>query len=90
MCACVCCRPVLVVASAPAVATRSDPNIQTRIVKGIVNRVFTICSEKHIEEELQFLIDMFVENDYGMSAVKRVITQVRERRTQNNRTAGGS
>ena len=31
---------------------------------------------------------MCVENGYGMSEVKRVITQVRERRTQNNRTAG--
>ena len=28
---------------------------------------------------------MFVENGYGMSEVKRVIAQMRERRTQNSR-----
>ena len=67
-----------------------DPNIQTGIIKGFVNRAFTICSEKHIEEELQFLIDIFVENGYEMSEVKRVIAQVKERRTQNTRTAGES
>ena len=65
-----------------------DPNIQTGIVKRFVNRAFTICSETHIEEVLQFVIDMFVENGYGLSEVKRVIAQVRERQTQNNRTAG--
>ena len=65
-----------------------DPNIQTGIIKGFVNRAFNICSETHIKEELQFLIDMFVENGYPMSNVKSVIAQVRERRTKNTRTAG--
>ena len=65
-----------------------DPNIQTGIIKGFVNRAFTNCSETHIKEELQFLIDMFVENGYPMSNVKSVIAQVRERRTKNTRTAG--
>ena len=35
-----------------------DPNIQIGIIKGFVNRAFTICSETHIKEELQFLIDV--------------------------------
>ena len=67
-----------------------DPNIQTGIIKGFVNRAFTICGEKHIEEELQFLIDIIVVNGCVKSEVKRVIAQVRKRRMENTRTKGES
>ena len=60
-----------------------DPNIQTGIIKGFVNRALTICSEIHIEEELKFLIDMFIENGYESSEVERIITQVRNKRRPN-------
>ena len=63
-----------------------DPNIQAGIIKGFVNRALTICTELHIEEELKFLLDVFVENGYENSDVQRIIDEVRNKRVLNVET----
>ena len=40
----------------------TDPSITKSIFKGFLHRTHTICSEKYIKEERQFLVDMFAEN----------------------------
>ena len=56
------------------------------ILKGFVNRAFTICSDIHIEEELKFLSDVFTENGYKTSEVKRTIEEVRKKRKKHEET----
>ena len=39
------------------------PNTTKGIFKGFLYRTHTICSEKYIKQEVQFLIDMLVGNE---------------------------
>ena len=39
-----------------------DPSINKSVFKGFLHQAHTICSEKLIKEEIQFLVNMFVEN----------------------------
>ena len=56
-----------------------DPGIQKGIIKGFVNRALTICSDNHIDDELKFLTDVFVENGYQISEVQRAIAEVKDK-----------
>ena len=38
------------------------PNVS--VFKGFLSRVYKICSEHYIDEEIQFLINAFTENGY--------------------------
>ena len=61
-----------------------DPKILNGIFKGFVHRAFTLCSETYIDQELQFLVAMFVENGYEKQHLKKLITEIKQRRTQTN------
>ena len=39
-----------------------DPALTRGIFKGLVSKAKKLCSEKYFDEELNFLVDMFVEN----------------------------
>ena len=39
-----------------------DPKILRGVFKGFIERAISLCSKKYIEEEINFLIDIFVEN----------------------------
>ena len=54
-----------------------DPKVIKGIFKGFVHRAFTICSKKYVEEEIQFLTDMFIENGYDRPYLEEIIKQVR-------------
>ena len=41
-----------------------DPSITKSVFKGFLHRAHTICSEKYIKEEIQFLVNMLVENGH--------------------------
>ena len=61
-----------------------DPKILNGIFKGFVHRAFTLCSEQYIDQELQFLVEMFTENGYEKDHLKKLINEIRQKRTQNN------
>ena len=37
-------------------------NVSVSVFKGFLSRAYKICSERYIDEEIQFLIDVFTEN----------------------------
>ncbi|XP_065678453.1 uncharacterized protein LOC136093394 [Hydra vulgaris] len=47
-----------------------DPKIINGIFKGFVHRTLYLCSDNNIEQELLFLVDVFVENGYKCSCKK--------------------
>ena len=47
------------------------PSRTKRVFKGFLHRAHTICSEKYIKEEIQFLVNMFGENGH-----KRIFLEV--------------
>ena len=40
------------------------PTVSVSVFKGFLSRAYKICFERYIDEEIQFLIDLFTENGY--------------------------
>ncbi|XP_065678811.1 uncharacterized protein LOC136093634 [Hydra vulgaris] len=56
-----------------------DPQILNGIFKGFVHRAFNVCSQKHIENELKFFIQVFVENGYKYSNLIKIIKEIKRK-----------
>jgi predicted GIY-YIG superfamily endonuclease len=54
-----------------------DPKVLKGVFKGFVHRAFTLCSDKHIDEELSFLVNSFKENGYSESILTGVVDSYR-------------
>ena len=50
-----------------------NPALIRGIFKGFVSRAKKLCSEKYLEEELKFLIDMFAENGRDRNYLSSII-----------------
>ena len=57
-----------------------DPKILDGIFIGFVNRAYAICDDKYIEKELQFLINVFAENEYDINRLKSLIKKFNQKR----------
>ena len=40
--------------------------------KGFLSRAYKICSQRYIDEEIQFLIDAFRENGYERNTLEKI------------------
>ena len=56
-----------------------DPKIQCGIIKGFIHRAFAICSKTHIEQELKFLTEVFIENGYEYSEIIKSIADIKNK-----------
>ena len=54
-----------------------DPKVLRGTFTGFVNRAFSICSEKHVKEETNFLVTTFVENGYDEKELKKIVEKVK-------------
>ena len=59
-----------------------NPALIRGIFKGFVSRARKLCSEKCLEEELKFLVDMFVENGHDRNHLYSLIREYK-RQTPN-------
>ena len=50
-----------------------DEEIKYGVFKGFVHRAKMICSEKHLKDELELLVSMFVENGYKEKPLRNII-----------------
>ena len=57
-----------------------DTKILDGIFIGFVNRAYAICDDKYIEEELQFLTNVFVANEYDINRLKSLIEKFNQKR----------
>ena len=48
------------------------PNVSVSVFKGFISRAYNICSERYIDEEIQFLIDVFTENGYERKTLEKI------------------
>ena len=53
-----------------------DPQVLKGIFKGFVYRALKICSSNFFEKEIDFLINVFVENGYPQSSLKKMADEV--------------
>ena len=61
-----------------------DPKVLDGIFKGFVHRALTLCSDKYVEQELQFLIETFVENGYNESKLRNIVTDMKRKQVGND------
>ena len=47
-------------------------NVSVSVFKGFLSRAYKICSERYIDEEIQFLITVFTENGYERKTLKKI------------------
>ena len=52
-----------------------NPALIRGIFKGFVSRAKTVCSEKYLHEELNFLVDLFVKNRRGRNHLYPIISE---------------
>ena len=48
------------------------PNVSVSAFKGFLSRSYKICSERYIDEKIQFLIDVFTENGYERKTLEEI------------------
>ena len=53
-----------------------DPRVLKGIFKGFVYRALKICSNNFFEKEIDFLIEVFTENGYERSSLKKMANEV--------------
>ena len=60
-----------------------DIRIKEGVFKGYITRAKAICSKEHLEEEIRFIKQIFIENGYAEDKLNRLIRQV-EKKTKRN------
>ena len=49
-----------------------SPNISVSAFKGFLSKAYKICSKCYIDEEIQFLIDVLIENGYERKTLGKI------------------
>ena len=62
-----------------------DENIKYGIFKGFLHRAKTICTQEYIDEEIKFLVNVFVENGYNRQILEKIINFSNTRRISQNK-----
>ena len=69
------------------VQVKPESEHDPKVLKGFVYRAESICSERYLDQEMQFLINVFVENGYKKEVLKNMVEEVkRKRRGQDGTT----
>ena len=61
-----------------------DPSILKGIFKGFIHRAISICSDKYLNDEIDFLVNVFVENGYKENDLRKIIVEVKSKRNEEN------
>ena len=51
------------------------PHIAMGVFKGFLSRAYKICTEKHLQSEIDFLIDIFTENGHNRNTLTNIATE---------------
>ncbi|XP_065658082.1 uncharacterized protein LOC136082593 [Hydra vulgaris] len=60
-----------------------DPKILKAIFNGYIYRAYSICSKNHLEDEINFLIQVFTENGHDEKMLKDISYHIRKKRLAN-------
>ena len=59
-----------------------DPKVLKSIFTGFLHRAYSVCHEKYRQDEINFLIDNFVENGYNKGQLIKIETDYRKKREE--------
>ena len=54
-----------------------DDQVKYGVFKGFIHRAMVICSEPYLEEELEFLINIFIENGYNEKILRKITRNIK-------------
>ena len=57
-----------------------DPKILRGIFTGFLHRAFTVCSQQHQQEEIDFLVQNFVDNGYQKRELMQILNEFQRKR----------
>ena len=63
-----------------------DPKILRGVFTGFLHRAFTVCSQQHRQEEIDFLIQNFVDNGYQKHELVNITNEFRRKRDNPSQT----
>lgn len=66
-----------------------DPKILNGVFKGFVHRALRLCTSNNVDDEILFLIDVFVENGYERSVLENLVKSTKEGVNNNKRDSTG-
>ena len=55
-----------------------DPKILDGVFKGFVQRALSLCSEQYIASEIEFLVEVFIENGYDSARLRRIAAELQD------------
>ena len=58
-----------------------DPKILRGIFTGFLHCALTVCSQKHQQEEIDFLVQNFVDNGYQKHKIIRILKEFQRKRS---------
>ena len=61
-----------------------DLNITKSVFNSFLHRAHTICSEKYVKEETQFLVDMFIENGHKKTFLETLVRDYNYKKKNND------
>ena len=56
-----------------------DPKILHGIFKGFVHRAHKLCSEHYLKDEVEFLVNVFTENGYNETTLRKLSDEVKNK-----------
>ena len=63
-----------------------DNKVKYGVFKGFIHRAKEICSDKYVEEELEFLISVFIENGYKEETLRNIVLNFKSGGKKDNAT----
>ena len=67
-----------------------EPQILRGIFKGFLNRAYRICSQKYLDQEIEFLLKVFEENGYNKNSLQKMVKETKSRLTTSEPTEENS
>ena len=64
-----------------------DPKILRGIFTGFLHRAYNVCSAQYLQEEIDFLIDNFVDNGYDRNKLLKIASDYRKNRDENQQSS---
>ena len=65
-----------------------DPKTLTGIFNGFLHRAYTICEGDRLKEEIEFLVNCFVENGYDERKLRSIVNLKNQKRKNNRQIEG--
>ena len=65
-----------------------DDKVKNDIFRGFIYRAKMVCSEKYLDEEIEFIKEVFVQNGYDKNKLEKIILDIKKPRKNKNQKDG--